>query len=232
MQNHHSINFASIRSEEDRKKMNSPNISRVFRALLVLGVAAGTACMLHAEGPSSPQSRLESLQLPGSQLAVGSWFGRAIPTPGKTICPPGSDGCAVPKEIIMVFTIMADGNFIGIDSNIFQGGTHTTAHGQWVSRGYGVVHATFTLLQETGTLFIGGFKNLFDATLSDANNMTGTIQAYLYLYTDANGNAIIDPATGLPTPNPLSPPALCNPAAGCVPLGQFTFIAQRVQVEQ
>jgi hypothetical protein len=201
-------------------------------ALLVLGVVAGTSYMLHAEGPSLPQSGLESPRLPGSQLAVGSWFGRAIPAPGKTVCTPGSAGCAVPTEIIMVFTIMADGNFIGIDSNIFQGGTHSTAHGQWVPRGYGVVHATFTLLQETGTLFIGGFKNIFDATLSDANNMTGTIQAYLYLYTDSNGNAIVNPATGLPTPNPLTPPSLCATTPGCVPLGEFTFIAQRVEVEQ
>ena len=212
--------------------MKSLNISRVLRALFILGVAAGTSGLLHAQGPFSPQPGLESLQQPGSKLAVGSWFGRAIPTPGKTVCPPGSAGCAVPTEIIMAFTIMGDGNFIGIDSNIFKGGTHTTAHGQWVSRGYGVVHATFTLLQETGNVFIGGFKNMFDATLSDANNMTGTIQAYLYLYTDANGNAVVDPATGLPTPNPLNPPSLCATTAGCVPLGQFTFIAQRVQVEQ
>jgi hypothetical protein len=204
--------------------MNSSKIGRMFRVLMILGAAVGVAGTLQAQG-------LQSLELSGSNLAVGSWFGRAIPVPGKTVCVAGTAGCAVPNEIIMVFTIMGDGTFIGIDSNIFKGGTHTTAHGQWVSRGYGVVHATFTLLQETGTLFIGGFKNIFDATLSDSNNMTGTINAFLYLYTDANGNAVVSPSTGLPTPNPLSPTALCATTTGCVPLGEFTFIAERVQVE-
>src|SRR5262249_59355387 len=58
--------------------------------------------------------------------AIGSWFGRAIPQ--NTICPAGSPGCPVPPEIVMIFTVNADGTFIGIDSNIFAGGNHTTAH--------------------------------------------------------------------------------------------------------
>ncbi|MCU1329642.1 MAG: hypothetical protein JWN34_5012 [Bryobacterales bacterium] len=70
-----------------------------------------------------------------SRFAAGSWFGRAIPVPGGTICPPGTPGCAVPAEIIMAFTLHADGTFIGIDSSIFPEGSHSTAHGQWAPSG-------------------------------------------------------------------------------------------------
>jgi hypothetical protein len=165
-----------------------------------------------------------------SQPAVGSWLGRAVPIAGHTACPVGTAGCPIPAEIIMLFTIHADGTFVAIDSNIFKGGNHTTAHGQWVPRGYGIVHATFSLLQEANGIFIGGFKNLFDGTMSDANNMTGQLHAYLYNYTDANGNAIVG-SDGLPTPNPLTPPALCANQKGCSFLADFQFVAQRIQVE-
>lgn len=204
--------------------MNLSKSGTFVRGLLLLATATGLSSSLFAQAP------LRSFEIPGSQLAVGCWFGRAIPIPGQVVCVPGSAGCAVPNEIIMVFTINADGTFIGIDSNIFKGGTHSTAHGQWVSRSYGTVNATFTLLQEgPNGIFIGGFKNLFEATLSDENNMTGQIHAYLYSYTDANGNAIVG-ANGLPTPSPLTPPSACTPP-GCVFLGSFSFIAQRVNVE-
>ena len=84
--------------------------------------------------------------------------------PGTTLCPVGAAGCPIPKEIIMLFTFNGDGNIIAIDSNIFAGAAHTTAHGQWVSRNYGTVHATFSLLQSgPNGIFIGGFKNLFTA---------------------------------------------------------------------
>lgn len=80
----------------------------------------------------------------------------------------------------MVFTVNRDGTFIGIDSNIFAGGNHTTAHGQWVRKGPRSIKAEFTLLQSAPTgLFIGGFKNLFNATLVDLNEMRGGIDAFL-----------------------------------------------------
>jgi hypothetical protein len=77
--------------------------------------------------------------------AVGSWFGRAVPVPGETICPPGSAGCPVPLEIIMQFTISEDGTMNAIDSNIF-GALHTPAHSQWEPAGQRSVRAAFTLM--------------------------------------------------------------------------------------
>ncbi len=166
--------------------------------------------------------------------AAGSWFGRAVPKPGATICDPFSapaGTCPVPKEIVMVFTLNKDGTFIGIDSNIFSGATHSTAHGQWSPVYPSGVTATFTLLQSgTNGVFLGGFKNLFQAQVVDYDKLEGTIDAYLYFYTNpATGAAIVD-SDGLPTPSPLSPPSQCSPP-GCLHMGVFTFKARRVADE-
>lgn len=160
--------------------------------------------------------------------AIGSWLGRAIPVPGKTICPPGAKDCPVPPEIVMVFTVHADGTFIGIDSNIFAGGTHTTAHGQWYFSAATTIKAAFTFLQSgPNDVFIGGFKNLFEATVTEPDRMEGKIDAYLYSYTDENGAVTVD-SEGFPKPNPLSPPEECVPSSGCTALGQFSFKVRRV----
>jgi hypothetical protein len=131
----------------------------------------------------------------------------------------------------MVFTINADGTFIGIDSNIFAGASHSTAHGQWASVWPWTIQATFTLLQQgPNGVFVGGFKNLFSAQLADSETMTGQIDAYLYSYTNADGSAIVG-ADGLPTPSPLDAPSLCGTTSGCQHLGIFTFKARRVSVQ-
>jgi len=187
-----------------------------------LGVATAAVIGVLAFAPS--------LQAFDFHNAAGSWFGRAVPVSGQTVCPAGAPGCPVPTEIIMVFTVFADGTFIGIDSNIFKGGTHSTAHGQWAQSGPNSIHATFTLLQSTNGIFIGGFKNLFDATMVSADQMTGAIHAFLYNYTDANGNSIDGP-DGLPTPSPLGAPSACVSTPGCTYLGEFTFKADRVAVQ-
>jgi hypothetical protein len=162
--------------------------------------------------------------------AVGSWFGRAVPVPGETICPPGTPGCPVPPEIVMIFTVNADGNFIGIDSNIFAGGDHTTAHGQWTRNGHRGIKAEFTLLQSSPDgVFIGGFKNLFKATMTERDEMRGSIDARLYSYTDATGAALVD-ADGFPTPSPLAPASECVATTGCTHLGKFSFLVRRVKV--
>lgn len=179
-------------------------------------------------------AQIGQLNLIESQPAVGSWLGRAIPIPSTTSCTVGTPTCPIPSEIIMLFTIEQGGTFIAIDSNIFKGANHTTAHGQWVSRSYGNVHATFSLLQQgPNGIFLGGFKNLFDGAMSDFNHMSGTLHAFLYLYTDANGNVIVGP-DGLPSPNPLTNPTQCAttlPANSCSHLADFSFVAQRIQVE-
>jgi hypothetical protein len=128
----------------------------------------------------------------------------------------------------MVFTVHADGTFIGIDSNIFSGGTHTTAHGQWYFSAPTTIKAAFTFLQSgPNGVFLGGFKNLFEATLTDPDRMEGKIDAYLYAYTDEKGAVIVD-GEGFPRPSPLAPPEACVPFSGCTGLGQFSFKVRRV----
>lgn len=163
------------------------------------------------------------------QNAVGSWFGRAVPVPGQTICPPGP-GCPVPAEIVMIFTVHQDGTFIGIDSNIFAGGDHTTAHGQWKRAGHKSIQAEFTLLQSSPEgVFIGAFKNLFNATLVNRDEMQGGIDARLYEFTDATGATIVDD-DGFPVPSPLVPASECGTTPGCTHLGKFSFTVRRVKV--
>jgi hypothetical protein len=199
-----------------------------------LFILAGLLLLLFCSSASA-QSGWRPYPL-SSYDGVGSWFGRAIPKDGATICPAGADGCPVPKEIIMVFTFNEDGTFIGIDSNIFAGGTHSTAHGQWKAIWPATINAKFTLLQSspatpsTPSTFIGGFTNLFTANLVDHDTMQGQIDAYLYSYTDPKTGAAIVDSEGLPTPSPLSPPALCTPP-GCLHMGIFTFKARRVAAE-
>lgn len=186
-------------------------------------VAAGAALALLALTPS--------LRAQDYRDAVGSWFGRAVPVDGETVCPAGAPGCPVPREIVMVFTVHGDGTFIGIDSNIFAGGSHSTAHGQWAQDGPDGIRAAFTLLQSSPEgVFIGGFKNLFRARVVNANAMEGRINAFLYSYTNANGEAIVD-GEGHPTPSPLTPPGECVTTPGCQYLGAFTFVVKRMGVQ-
>lgn len=195
--------------------------STIATAVLMLALAGG---LYGSQGRGSASDNRH----PNFHGAIGSWFGRAVPIPGQTICEPGTPNCAVPPEIVMVFTVHEDGTFIGIDSNIFAGGSHSTAHGEWTALGPASIKAAFTLLQSAPNgVFLGGFKNLFEANVINQNRMEGKIHAFLYLYTDANGKVITD-ADGFPTPSPLSPPDQCSPAVGCIPLGSFSFKVQRV----
>jgi hypothetical protein len=162
--------------------------------------------------------------------AIGSWFGRAVPVPGETICPPGSAGCPVPLEIIMQFTISADGTMNAIDSNIFAA-LHTPAHGEWEPAGPRSIQAAFTLMQSAPPQFIGSFKNLFSATVVNRDEMHGRLSAYLYLYMNpGTGLANVD-ADGFPSPNPLAPASQCGATPGCTPLGAFSFIVRRVKIQ-
>jgi hypothetical protein len=203
--------------------MKNSSTSRTAAVAAVMVVALMLGLSKYAAGTAADDPAV-------FQDAVGSWFGRAVAVPGETLCPPGAPGCPVPAEIVMIFTVNADGNFIGIDSNIFAGGDHTTAHGQWVRDGNRGIKAEFTLLQSSPAgVFIGGFKNLFEAVLTTRDEMRGSIDARLYSYTDASGAAIVD-GDGFPTPNPLAPASECASTAGCTHLGKFSFLVRRVKV--
>jgi hypothetical protein len=167
--------------------------------------------------------------------AVGSWFGRAVPM--SPFCEPGSPGCPVPREIVMLPTFFADGNFVGIDSQTFGGGAHTTAHGEWKLTGPETVAANFVFLQSgPGNVFVGGFRMRLHGEMASPNLMIGKINAFFFPFTDETGKVVLDPETGYPVPDPLAPvgdfvddPADCNPAAGC--LSVFEFSIRRVGPE-
>jgi hypothetical protein len=179
---------------------------------LVLGAALALA-------PLSAQER----------TAVGSWFGRA--TPVNPICPPGSAGCPIPHEIVMLPSFFSDGNFIGIDSQVFSG-FHSTAHGKWVRERDDQVSADFMWLQSAPgdlTKFEGAFRVGLTGQLDprDPNRMIGQITPYFFPFVGPNNLVILSP-NGLPVPDPLGAPlpAACSPAAGC--LGVFQFTLRRI----
>jgi len=179
-----------------------------------------------------PETPREAIRSPLAFDAIGSWFGRAVPF--NPPCEPGTQGCPLPKEIVMLPTFFADGNFIGIDSQTFGGGSHTTAHGQWKLVGRNDVWAEFVFLQSAADTFIGGFRMRMKARPTGPNTMVGKINAYFFPFTDASGEVIIDPETGYPNPDPLQPLgdfaedfSGCDPAAGCV--GVFEFTIRRVK---
>jgi hypothetical protein len=158
--------------------------------------------------------------------ATGSWFGRAVPV--DPFCPPGAPGCPVPREIVMLPTFFADGTFIGIDSNVFLEGDHTTAHGQWEATSVDTLGAQFLFLQEGANgVFAGAFRLTLDGEMVTPNLMTGFIVGYFFPFTDPTGAVVIDPETGFPVPDPLGPlPEECLPGLGC--LGRFDFVLRRI----
>ncbi len=169
-----------------------------------------------------------------SDQAVGSFVGRAVVH--EPWCVPGTPQCPIPYEIFMLPTFFSDGNFMGIDSNVFLG-DHTEAHGQWIRTGQSTVEANWLFLQsdESGR-FAGSFRLRLQAESLDQDNMRGYINAYFIPFTDENGAVIVDPESGFPVPDPLAPVgdfmtdgSECAPALnGC--FGVFTFDVRRIKV--
>lgn len=193
----------------------------LFRPILpVLAVLAATA-----QTPTTPTTQ--------NSPAVGSWFGRAVPF--NPPCPPATAGCPIPAEIVMLPTFYADGNFLGIDSNVFVG-FHSTAHGGWQHNDANTVEANFVWLQagEQILSFEGAFRVRFVARMSPDNkdSMTGFIQAYFFPFVDQATKRVILDDKNLPVPDPIGRPlpAACTPQTGC--LGTFTFNLRRIKVDR
>lgn len=203
---------------------------KLYVILTVLIAVLGTSILSAAAPEVSPE---EKATWPKSKV-VGSWFGRAVPM--DPWCEIGSAGCPVPPEITMLPTFFADGNFIGIDSQTFGGGAHTTAHGQWVRIGSKTIEANFVFLQSDATdTFVGGFRMRMWAESTGQHTLHGYINAWFFPFTDENGRVVVDPETGFPVPDPLQPlgdfifdPAQCDPSLGC--FGVFEFTVRRVAV--
>ncbi|HEX8029566.1 MAG TPA: hypothetical protein VF491_13925 [Vicinamibacterales bacterium] len=176
--------------------------------------------------PASAQGNPE--RTPSWNDAVGSWFGRAVPVPGGTICPPGAPGCPVPTEIVMVLTINKDGTFVATETNMAGGANHSTGHGAWERTDSRSINGAYTLLQNSPSgALIGGFKNLFHATAVSADELQGGLNAFLYAYAGPGG-AVITDSDGFPTPSPLAPSSECATTPGCTHLGEFTFVVRRI----
>lgn len=172
--------------------------------------------------------------LDSRQEFLGSWLGRATPVDPR--CEPGTEGCVIPKEIVMLFTVYADGTFVGIDSQTFGGGLHTTAHGEWILTGSKSFEATFTFLQSDNGNFVGAFRNRMRAESVDHHSLEGQINAWFFPFTDENGLVILDPETGNFVPDPfqslgefITDSSQCRAEAGC--FGIFRFLVRRVTPE-
>ena len=134
----------------------------------------------------------------------------------------------------MTPTFYADGIMIGSDSLAF-GSPHTTAHGDWRLTGPGTLEATLVWLQGDPVAgFIGGFRTRYVGERVGPNRIEGYVNVFFFPFVDENGAAILDPATGFPIPDPLTPlgdfivdSAECNPAVnGCIAV--LEFVVRRV----
>ena len=107
-------------------------------------------------------------------LAVGTWFGRAIPDdPSLSPFP----------EVFMTPTFNADGNFIANDA--IASSLHHTAHGDWVKIDETTLEATFLFIVGTpdpenplGSLFRIKFTAIIDP--DDPDRMTGRVEPVLF----------------------------------------------------
>ncbi len=200
--------------------------------LTLVGMPVAIAGQVSAD---TQMSSIRAEVIRGDHRSVGSWFGRA--TPNNPPCEPGTPDCPAPKEIVMLLTFFADGTFVAIDSQTFGGGAHTTAHGQWRPNGNGTIEADWIFLQsDENNTFVGGFRMRMNAELRGNSVMVGYVNAWFMPFTDENGEVILDPVTGLPSPDPLNPvgPFLtdgndCNPQLGC--FGVFEFLIRRIAVQ-
>ena len=122
------------------------------------------------------------------ELAVGSWYGRAVSVNPST---------AVLPEVVMTPSFMRDGNLIANDSHE-ETNKHTTTHGDWVKTGENQMTAQFIWLNlavpsdSIGNGSKGAFKILLTGTIDPANpdEMTGTVQATFF----PPGTNPLDPA--------------------------------------
>ena len=162
---------------------------------------------------------------------VGSWFGRA--TPIDPFCEPGSEGCPLPAEIIMTPTFFADGLFMGSDHLTFFT-PRTAGHGAWIHTGKNTMEATMVIIQaDDAGDFTGAFRVRFAGELVSKDLLEGLVNVHFFPFVDTEGNVVLDPQTGHPIPDPLTPlgefitdSVNCSPAAGC--LGLYEFSVRRV----
>ena len=123
---------------------------------------------LRTFSPPRPNANL------AGDLAIGSWFGRAIPDdPSQSPFP----------EVYMIPTFLADGNFIANDA--IATSLHHTAHGDWVRIDANTLESTFLFIIGTpdptnplGSLFRLKFTGITDPDHPDV--MRGKVAPMLF----------------------------------------------------
>ena len=141
------------------------------------GIAAGvfTITELRRIRPDSDPTGLPGQQDLSSELAVGSWFGKAVPDDPSTAPFP---------EVVMTPTFLADGTVIANDSHETTN-PHATAHGSWTRTGENQIEATFVWLNlttEDPTGFAGAFKVRLTGSVDpdDPDNMIGQVAPVVF----------------------------------------------------
>lgn len=195
-------------------------------AVLILG-----ALPLAAQSDAGPAGSAEKVLRPDNRI-VGSWFGRAEPI--DPFCPPGTAGCPVPPEVIMTPVFNADGVMGGSDSLTF-GLPHAAAYGEWKLTGKGKMEATLVFLQGgPDNIFLGAFRTRYTGQLVGSNRLEGYVNVFFFPFADDTGAAILDPDTGFPLPDPLTPlgdfitdGTQCSPLTnGCIAV--LKFVVRRI----
>ena len=195
---------------------------------------------------------------------IGAWFGIARPCPADPIrdSPLHAEFCrmvcgtcpsiigALPPEVPMIPTLLADGTVLADDFGAVGGG-HTTAHGTWIrSRNDGLPDrqgkqryvASFIWLQSAPDP--GGVRSRFVTFFDpqDPDRMLGFLQPYVFPFIDrSTGLVIVNPSSPLdpfagdhipatavdPLAMPL--PSSCTPADRC--LGTYHFVIRRIKAQ-
>lgn len=201
--------------------------------ILAFGLAAVVLCAvpLAAQSESGAAGPVEKVLRPNSKV-VGSWFGRAEPI--DPFCPPGTPDCPVPPEVIMTPVFFADGIMGGTDSLTF-GLPHAAAFGEWRLTDKETMEATLVFLQGgPDNTFLGAFRTRYIGQLVGSNRMEGYVNVFFFPFADDTGATVLDPDTGFPLPDPLTPlgefitdgTQCLPPVNGCIAV--LKFVVRRI----
>ncbi|MGH9784768.1 MAG: hypothetical protein ACRD88_11325 [Terriglobia bacterium] len=170
-----------------------------------------------------------STELRSQKTEVGTWFGTATPLVCNVPVPPGC-----PPIIVMMPEFHADGTMVATDNGSFSD-NHLMGQGNWAKKPANQgIEGTFMWLQGTPTTppaFVGAFRVRLNGqlALTNADQMTGTIEPFFFPFVDPATGQIMLGADGFPSPDPLGGtgelPA-CTLPNFC--LGRFQFLVRRI----
>jgi hypothetical protein len=252
----------------DVKRWNDParaqpgviSVRRVLTGLAILALAGLGASLLVSTRVSN---RVTADSITGRKIPppnqIGAWFGIARPCPTdpvadspehaafcRVVCGACPNTNALPPEVPMMPTLLADGTVLADDA-VELVNPHTTAYGKWiVSENDGLPDRPGTQRFKATFFWLGGssgvpfsnamrlrFVTYFDP--ADPDRMIGFIQPFLFPFAP-EGTVIVlpptDPFAGdhIPALDLLAPlPSVCTPENRC--LGTYHFVIRRIKAE-